>query len=173
MYIFRNIHIYFSSTWQSRLVRILVLDRRGPGPQWPAVPAVAPVARSGRWWPRDSSACYQPQGMNNPFRLDKDRSDRRSFGLGFNTVPWRPWRHWRLWRLTCFNGAAMRQKSIPENMQESRSRDVVQIGFPQGKPWVSLQLYLVLGGCWRTFVHWRWYPKWVGWTGKLTHLFQA
>lgn len=26
------------------------------------------------------------QGMNNPFRLDKDRSDRRSFGLGFNTA---------------------------------------------------------------------------------------
>ena len=30
--------------------------------------------------------CWIGEGMNNPFRLDKDRSDRRSFGLGFNTA---------------------------------------------------------------------------------------
>ena len=64
-------------------------------------------------------------------------------------------------------------KSPYQKICRNHEAGVAQIGFPQGKPWVSLQLYSVLGGCWRTFVNWRWYPKWVGWTGKFIRLFQA
>ena len=51
--------------------------------------------------------------------------------------------------MTCFNGAAMCQKSIPENMQESRSR----CGSNRISARETLGLFTIVFGSWRLLTH--------------------